>query len=378
MSLPKSWSRVRPRPWLAAIPVLLTPLATAAAQAPPRSDQACRGDLNSAACLEARARELREPYRVRSIEEHRAAGDQVRRVYYAGYNKDLLLIAFVRPNGEDPFVSVHFPRRGSTEPEPPLRAALPWAVWEDILFRSRYFDRSLMPLPGGRTLCLHGGTYLVEATDPPRVREESTAPRRALARDCEESLAIQFAAELGRAALPLFPHCARLASRQHTSPSLQLRACRILRGDRMAAAEVMNAAEGFRAISSSWDAAGLASVLDERSRIDWNGVRNPPASNAPLFWVERAMPTTGVTGLDFETIEGESPGRVRLTGSLGRSIERSRGVDAAVETARVEQVWVRDRNGAFRVESATVGPWQPYQPRRAAAPTETNRDRRRR
>lgn len=40
----------------------------------------------------------------------------------------------------------------------------------------------------------------------------------------------------------------------------------------------------------------------------------------------------------------------------------SRGRATGRETARVEQIWTGE-GGFFRVETATVGPWQPYPPR---------------
>lgn len=363
-------------------PTLILLLAPSAASAQPQSAQNCHNDPSSLACVEARVRRIREPYDVRSIEEHRTAGDQVRRVFYTGSNGyDRLLIAFTRPRGGDPFVSVHFPQRAGQQAEPPLQAALPWAVWQDVLFRSDYFDRNLTELPsrgGSRSVCLDGGTYLVEATDPALSREDPPTLRSALGHDCQDGLAKHYAAEVERAALPLFPPCARLDSRQYPTSVLQLEACRILRGDRMAAAEVRNSAEGFRAISGPWDAARLAPVFTERSRIDWNGERNPPDGSAATFWVAQATPEIGLTSIHFASIEGESPDRVRVAGTLSRPINTPRGRATGSETARVEQIWVRDHGGAFRVESATVGPWEPYPPRRAGAPTETNRDRRRR
>jgi hypothetical protein len=340
----------------------------AAGSAVAQVDPNCRDDPSGGPCVEARVRRIREPYGVPSIEEHRAAGDQVRRIFYVGstgYNR--LFIAFVRPRGGDPIVSVHFPRRAGGQAEPPLQTALPWAVWQDVLFRSAYFDRDLAALPsrgGSRSICLDGGTYLVEATDPPLSREEPPTLRRAIGHDCEDGLAKQYAAEVERAALPLFPHCARLDPRQYPSPILQLEACRSLRGDRMAAAEVLNDAEAFRAISGSWDAARLARIFSERSRIDWNGERNE-GGGAAAFWAAHATPAISVTNISYESIEGESADRVRLTGTLSRFVETRRAGVTAIETARVEQIWVRYL-GAFRVESATVGPWEPYPPRRAA------------
>jgi hypothetical protein len=321
--------------------------------------QDCRNDRNNTRCVEMRLRRILEPYDVRPIEAHRATGDQVRRVFYVdSFGRALLLISFVRARGGIPTVWVNYPRRENRPTPAPLTAGVPWVVWQDVLSRSTYFDRGPAPLPsaGEPSICLDGWTYLVEATDP------APEGRRAVENACEFGPAARYAAEVERAALPLFPHCARLASRQYPLPSLQLLGCRLLRGDRIVAAEVMNLTTAFQTISGQGDAGRLAGVLTARTRIDWNGERNEPPASAATFWAMRATPAIGVTNLSIESIEGEAPGRVRLTGTLLRPIN---GV--AMETARVEQLWVREPGGAFRVESATVGPWEPYPPRRVTA-----------
>lgn len=323
----------------------------------------CRDDRGTDRCAGEQQRAVRALYGVRSIEEHRTAGDQVRRIFYVdGYGSDLLLIAFVRAPGSDPIVRVHFPRREGGEAPDSLQAAVPWAVWQDILFRSAHFDRELVPLPPPGGLCMHSWVYTIEATDPARSREEPATQRRAVEDACAQGLARHYAIEVERATLPLFPHCARLASNQHPSPSTQLAACRILRGDRMAAAEVRNLAQALRTIGGAGDAARLTQVLTDLSVINWNGERNEGHGSAAPFWAAHAAPTRGVTNLYFESIEGESASRVRLTGTLTRTTDTSRGGATGTETARVVQIWT-GAGGFFRVESATVGPWEPFPPR---------------
>lgn len=84
---------------MAAFAALLL-LATMQGEAQPRPDPNCRDDRGTDRCAETEQRRMRELYGVRSIEEHQAAGDQVRRIFYVdGYGRDLILIAFVRTSG---------------------------------------------------------------------------------------------------------------------------------------------------------------------------------------------------------------------------------------------------------------------------------------
>ena len=143
--------------------------ALSAASAGPQSPH-CHDDALIDRCDPEQQREMRELFGVMSIEEHQAAGDQVRRAFHVdGYASEVVAIAFIRARGKEPLVSVHFPRRGSRRPEP-LVASVPEDMWNDVLERSQYFDRRLAPLPDADReafICLHPWLSTVEATDPP-------------------------------------------------------------------------------------------------------------------------------------------------------------------------------------------------------------------
>ena len=338
--------------------------APAAAQS--HIDPTCRNDPRPSQCVEAERRRMLEQYDVPSIEQRRSAGDQVRRVFYVdGYGDDLLLIEFRRARGGDPGVWVYFPRRQSEDRIEPFHASVPQEVWQDVLARSTVFDRAPVPLPvAPRTapICLHGRRYMVEATDPLPSGGEMTTVRRAVENQCHPGLAQQYAVDVERATLPFFPPCARLASSRHGGAAAQLAACRILYGDRTAAAEVLNLAEAFQAISGPGDAGRLSRALTDAAVIDWNGERNVGGGSAATFWATHATPSIGVTNLIYRSVDGERADRVRLVGLLMRSVDTPRGRATGSEIARVEQIWTGE-GGLFRVESATVGPWEPYPPR---------------
>lgn len=350
---------------LLAVVGLAQPAAGAPA-APPRPAPDCRDDNLVDRCAEAEQRRVRALYGVRSIEEHRAAGDQVRRVFYIdGYGRDLVAIAFVRAPGRDPTLSVHYPRReGEARPEP-LSAPVPQAAWDDLLFRSALFDRALVPAPrpgNATSICLHSWVYTVEASDPARSRDEPARVRRATEDACENGLAKFFALEVERAALPLFAYCNRLDPTQHRNPASQLAACRMLSADRLAAAEVLNRLGVFQRVAGPDDASLVAGSFESRAAIEWNGERNQGSNSAAVFWARKVGEAHGANFHPL-SVEGISGSRVRVTGRFHRGVEAGREQGTAGYFARVEMIWVFGPAQQFQVENASVGPWEP-EPRR--------------
>ena len=171
-------------PWTgAALLFSLLVAAPASPQGTPERD--CRDDRGVDRCDEAQQRRVRELFGVRSIEEHRAAGDQVRRAFYVdGYGRDVVAIAFIRSPGRDPEVWVHYPRRDGEPTPEPLRAPVPRPVWNDVIERGEHFDRDVLsrPAPAAEPrvarpagdaaedpetipLCLHSWVFTIEAVD---------------------------------------------------------------------------------------------------------------------------------------------------------------------------------------------------------------------
>lgn len=336
-------------------------LAAAPAVAQPRPNPDCRDDNGVNRCAEAQQGRVRALFGVRSIEEYQAAGDQVRRVFYVdGYGRDLILIAFVRAPGRDPTLWVHFPRREGEPATEPLQAAVPRLDWEDVLFRSALFDRDLVPRqppPNTIPICMHNWGYTVEATDPARSQHEPATVRRATEHGCGASLVRFFAVEAQKAALPLLPYCARLDPGQHRNPAAQLAACRTLRGDRMAAAEALNRAGAFPQVDGPGDVVLIADRFAQGAVVDWNGERNQGDSSAALFWATK-VGEAGHANFFYDSVEGLSGTRVRLTGFLSRSVEEPGSDRSTIHRARVEQIWAVTPIQEFQVERATVGPWE--------------------
>lgn len=305
---------------------------------------------------------------VRSIEEHRDAGDQVRRVFYVdGYGRDVVLISFIRAPGREPMAYVHFPGREGERPRPPFEAPVPQRTWGDMLRRSASFDRSFMPRPPPPpepgeeqivNVCLHSWVYTIEANDPSRQSGDPASLRRKTEDACEDGPGEAFAWELQVATLPLFPACAALDPDRHRNPAAQLSACAILSGDRLAAAAVMNRLDGFRRADRPEDSHLLAGVFSfSRVRIDWQGTQYVRGTAHPQnFWLER-MAADGVGGLFHESIEGLSADRVRFRGRLHRYVDGPEGPGTISSQAPVEMIWVYTTIREYQVESITVGPW---------------------
>lgn len=324
---------------------------------PPAAD--CADDDLVDRCSPEQQRRVRELFGVPPIEAHRDAGDQVRRAFYVdGYGNDLLAIVFVRAKGRDPVLQVHFPRGSDGTRAEPLQAPVPNAVWEDVIRRSSHFDEQLKRLPeapsasGEITLCIHSWVFTVEATDPAEGEYRPATLRRKTEDACDDGLVEAYATELQRAAVPLLAPCARLDPRQHRNEATLLSACRLLRGDRLAAAEVMNLLDRFGAVERAEDSAQLQGLFAHDARIDWAGESFASPGGAAELWA-RKMSEGGPTRLYWDYVEGETADRVRLVGLLSRSLEND-----GYSRARVEQVWEREGR-SFQIERATVGAFEP-------------------
>ena len=341
---------------------LLFALAASVSPAQAQPDWNCRDQLGDPACRDARLRRALELYGVPSIEAHRAAGDQVYRVFIVStHGQEILLVAFVRSPGRDPVVRVHYPRDEGNRSIALIEAPVTQAVWDEIVRRAVYFDRAFELRPGEdpalRSICLDGGIYRIEAVGRARGRLPAEV-RRDIESTCESGPGGLFAEEMQRLAVTSFAPCAAIYPDHDFGDFLRLRDCRLLRGDRLAAAEVLNLAEGFRFIDGPEEAHRIRGRFAQQTSIDWAGQQyRGNGHQADEFWMERL----GAAGahLYIERVEGESSDRVILTGTVSRTVDTSQGRSAGRERARVRQVWVRDFGGDMLIESATVGRWEP-------------------
>lgn len=344
--------------FVAAIGVLLadSPAAQTASDTDCPSPRTCPSD---------RQRALLAAYEVRTLEAHQADGDQVRRVFYVdGYGRDLILIAFVRSPGRDPMLSLHFPGQNGRRPMA-IQTPVPGEIWDEVMRRSYHFDRELIPASeptsAEQPICSHSWQYIVEGTGSTRERGTESI-RRKIVDTCDDGLAQDFAEDAARLARPLLPSCAALDLGQYqNSPILALSACRLLGGDRIAAAAALNRADSFRQVRSERQAGLLAGRFHYSALIDWNGSRSANGEAAPQFWIEQ-ISRAGDVSLFFDSVHGESADRVRITGRLSRWVRAAEDVQPRPEMAPVEFTWESEAGGLFQVRRVTVGPWQAWQP----------------
>ena len=344
--------------WLAALLLVQAPEAKPTVQRhPPQGD--CRDDRGVDRCSAEQQRRVRDLFGVQPIEAHRDAGDQVRRAFYVdGYGTDVVAIAFVRPKGGEPSLWVHFPKGDEGKRHEPLSAPVPQDVWDGVIQRSSHFDRQLLPLrdevaeSGEMTLCMHSWVFTVEATDPAEGEYRPATLRRKTEDACDDGLVEAYAQELYRAAVPLLAPCARLDRSLHRNEATLLSACRLLRGDRLAAAEVMNLLDRLD-IEGPEDSARLNGLFAYDARIDWAGEPLGTSGDAAKAWAKKVS-EGGSTRLYWDHVEGETSDRVRFVGLLSRSVEG----EAIYRNARVELIWTRDGR-SFQIERGTVGPFEP-------------------
>jgi hypothetical protein len=321
----------------------------------------CSDDRGIDRCQPEQQRRVRELFGVEPIEAHRDAGDQVRRAFYVdGYGRDVVAITFIRPKGGDPSLWVHFPDRNPGRPPEPLRAAVPLGVWNEVVERSSHFDRTLARSPAVKpasrgdqviTMCLHSWVYTIEASDPADAGGRPATVRRKTEDACDNGLGKAYADGLQKAAVSLLPHCDRLDPSQHRNEATLLSDCRLLRGDRLAAAEVMNRMHSLRSVDGPKDGVLINGLFDSDAQIIWAGEKFATFGGAADHWAKKIGEGQGRTTLFYDYIEGESAARVRFVGSLART-----SADGTYRTARVEQIWVR-KHDDFVINSATVGPF---------------------
>lgn len=321
-------------------------------------DRNCTDDRGVDRCSPEQQRRVIELFGMRPIEEHAAAGDQVRRAFYVdGYGRDMIAIAFVRAPGRDPTLFVHFPETEEGR-SPPAEALVPAGVWEEVLDRSVHFDRELVSPPapkaesGAMVICIHSWVYTVEASDPAS-KDAPSRPRRDVEDACENGLGEAYASALAELALPLLPYCAALDPRQHRNTVSLLRACEALRGDRLAAAEAYNQAMSLRLALDRDSADDVDRLFATPAVLVWDGQRfDRPADE--LTRRVREMRST----LFLENAEGEGPDRSRVTGVLHRWAD-DEGEAKDVQAPVILRFRSRYSGAEPVIERIEVGPFEP-------------------
>lgn len=310
---------------------------------------ACAAGPALAACADGRAR----AYGVPTISTHFANGDTVLRVFLIDrHGNNRLLIAFTRAIGREPTAFVYYPPRDMGPTPAPMQATLPEASWDEALWRADYADRSLVPSAPGDGFCLDPSALVFEASEPARVGAvRPSRTRRHVASICDDAPLVPFFSDLTRIAMPLFPACQALQTEDYRGPAEALVQCSVLAGDRLAAARAVKRASGFELVQGPQYFGNIDEFFFYNATIDWNGRRTAPGEeHLAEFWAAR-VGEDHVSYFIIDRAEGVSADRVRITGRLGRSVDRSD--ERTIYIAPFEQIWVQEH-----VQSATVGAWR--------------------
>jgi hypothetical protein len=343
---------MRVRGWLLAAATLC---ATAPIEARQSAPQCVDGDSGRSRCGPDEERRLLELYGMRAIPSLRESGDQVRRAFYTdGFDQDVFAISFVRAMGREPQVSVTFPRRSGEAPWT-MEAAVSLATWNDVLARSRFFDRALAPLSddAAESICMHPSSALVESSD---VAGEpfDTGVRRQYGSACPTGLAFVYAVELMKSAEPLFGFCQSLDARMNRLSILDQ--CGRLRGDRVAAAQVFKRMDECLLALAMTDPKQVAQSFSREATAEWAGERSQPGKAAD-FWLGHAGPGQYVH-IAVDLVTAPFQREARVVGRLTQRSERSAGMQ--FEVASIEVRWTRDSlSGDFLIEHVTVGAFTP-------------------
>lgn len=221
--------------------LLFAPVAAFAQAAPPLpGPPECLDDDHTNRCLpevQARSRAL---LGVASIEDEAASGAVIYRAFFVnGGGNDMPAVAFERRPGQSPEVVVY--GRDSRS----MRAPVDAETWARVQGQSVLADRIIQPLDPSDTsppLCLHSWVQTVEIANAPRERFLNEPVRRRTEDACGGGPATLFAFSLAAMAVETIPWCARLERDGQSNSLWLLTLCLRLSGDRIAAADLYNAA----------------------------------------------------------------------------------------------------------------------------------------
>jgi hypothetical protein len=328
----------------------------------------CDAAPSSEACGEARFERTLARLPVPSIEDEAAAGAVVYRArQFDAWYTPLPVVSFERLPGQSPQVAVR--GMGGAQMSAPASAE----IWDRVVAEAAFADRDLAPLPraapspsGAAVLeevCMDGGTAMVEMANVPAGWDDHRAVRRKVSSTCASNLTTTFADLLPELAIASLPPC--MALNGPLGGVYRLRECLTLKGDALAAADLLNAVRDIpdedRSVTawSRWLQVGVA-------RLDWAGetvtqrgyvAAGSAAPSIPAFLAERAA---SLKGLDFYRAEtgADGPDRGWVNGLI---VYEQEGAGPRNQmSANYRQVW-RKTNGGWSLASWTVEPFKPVQ-----------------
>ncbi len=330
---------------------------------------ACKEDWRSDACRIATFDRTLDDLQVTAIEDEAATGAEIYRVRtLTAWGRPLPVISFERRLGHSPLVVATDVGGGR------MSTRVGQRIWSRVVSASAFADRDLVPEPPAPKqgdieeiiVCADGSTVMAEMANAPARLGDHRAVRRKLGHSCEDQPVIAYAALLAQMAAEVLPACAALnRSREGV---YTLRNCLALRGDTLAAADLMNALDDApfeERMERPWTQ--WLGVSSEPARLDWAGQVveqssfTPPGSAKPTIAAFMAERVSALTNLNFyENLVGaETASRGWVTGQI--TYQTSREDDAQTLVADYRQVWTK-KNGYWGLESWSVEPFTPAEP----------------
>lgn len=338
-----------------------------AGQAGPVPDPNCVDDNMTDRCSEASRAATRQKFGVAAITDEAAAGAEIYRAFFVdGYGRDMPPVSFERRPGQAPVVIVY------GEAGAKLSAPVSAAVWRKVQDESVFADRQISdpavspdangrPEPKLPPICLHSWVQTVEMSNT-RPGSWSLVPVRVRTEDaCNGALTTRFAHRLADLAVEEIPPCDVLDEDHQRNAVTRLATCLMLKGDRLAAAELRNARLTF----------GLRPGADPTSVYAWQALMGTNGSprlvwgdqevrsergrnyNVASFLIARQAELGPLT-FQQTTFEGVSAREARAEGTA------SYQVLGTTWEASYRQTWVWDRAmQEWMVSEWTVEPFVP-------------------
>lgn len=319
----------------------------------------CRDDNGTDRCAEENRAAALATLGMTSIEAEKAAGVEVYRILQVdGYGNLMPSISYERRPGAAPQVVI-YAADGNR-----LTAPVSAPEWATIQGMARFADRTLEALPEeadpAASFCLHAWLSTVEIANAAERGVPQGPVRRRTESACNGALTTRFAFELPRLAIKHFPECDALNPQGHRNEMTRLDHCVRFKGDRLAAAELMNQV-GWRFTPHdspgdpvSWD---RIFGINASVRLNWAGQtvvarRGGLGDEVAVFLAQRQTETPSLRAY-IESFEGTSSTRVETAGRISMN-----GTGDTQFSAPFNQVWVWDDAGLnWTLESWTIQPF---------------------
>lgn len=295
-----------------------------------------------------------------ALEDEKNAGTEVYRIIQVdGYGRLMPAVAYERRVGSEPQVTV-YGHDGAR-----MTATVSPLEWRSVQNMALLADRQIVPLPeesGIISLCLHAWLSTVEIANAAD-RGRPTGPiRRRTESACEGGLTSRFAFDLTAMAIKRFPACDILDPRAHGNAMTRLGLCVHIRGDRMAAAELLNQTGQWLEADDGDDLA-LAWARQLRPRndahLDWAGrqVAGGQGAGASIAaFMARVQADNPSLRAHLSSFNAVSSTRVEVSGAA--MMDDPQDEVGPQLYAAFQQAWVWDSNSlVWTLESWVVEPF---------------------